>query len=147
MTFNGLPLHPLVVHATVVCLPVAALVALGYCVPRWRDRLRWPLLVLGIVSAGLVWLTSASGHDLNDTRFATATGLLAQRIQHHADLAGKLQVATYVFAGLTVLAAWLHHRPGVVRYALAVLLALAAIGVVVLCGMTGDAGARAAWGQ
>lgn len=147
VTVNGLPLHPLVVHATVVALPVTALVALGYCVPRWRDRLRWPLLVLGLVSAALVWITVRSGHSLDNSRFATATGLLAVRIAHHRSLGHKLEILTWVLAGLIVLAAWLHHRPGIVRYGLAVLLAAGAVAVVVLTVMTGEAGARAAWGQ
>jgi hypothetical protein len=146
MTVDGLPLHPLVVHATVVVLPVAALLALGYCVPRWREALRWPLLGAGVLSALLVWLTAASGDDLRSGRFATVTGQLADRIAHHEDLAGKLEVVTYVFAAVCVLAGLLHGRGGALRAALAVLTAAGGIAVVVLCVLTGDAGARAAWG-
>ena len=37
MEINGLPLHPLVVHAAVVFVPLAALAAIALrCVPRWR---------------------------------------------------------------------------------------------------------------
>ena len=36
-TFNGLPLHVLVVHAAVIVTPVAALAALALVRPSWRD--------------------------------------------------------------------------------------------------------------
>ena len=44
-TFMGLPLHPLVIHAAVVLIPILVLVALGYAlVPRLRDRIGSGLL-------------------------------------------------------------------------------------------------------
>ena len=53
MEINGLPLHPLVVHAAVVFLPCAALLALVYAaVPRWRWAVRWPMVGLTAVGAG-----------------------------------------------------------------------------------------------
>ena len=52
MEINGLPLHPLVVHAAVVFGPLAALAALAYVVlPAWRDRLRWPMVVLALMGS------------------------------------------------------------------------------------------------
>ena len=54
MEINGLPLHPLVVHAAVIFGPLAALAALVYAVvPRWRDRLRWPMVALALVAGGV----------------------------------------------------------------------------------------------
>ena len=38
-TFGGLPLHPLIIHATVVFVPLLVLFAIGYAVvPRLRGR-------------------------------------------------------------------------------------------------------------
>ena len=52
MELNGVPLHPLVVHAVVVLGPLAALTGLAYAfVPQWRWLLRWPLFVLAVVTA------------------------------------------------------------------------------------------------
>lgn len=147
MTVNGLPLHPLVVHATVVALPAAALLALAYCIPRWRDRLRWPLLAAGVVAAVLVWVANRTGHSLKSARFATATGELASRIAHHQSLANRLQLVTFLFAVICVVAVLLHARRGSLRAGLAALLAAGAIAVTVLCVLTGDAGAQAVWGQ
>ncbi len=46
--FNGIPLHPLFVHATVVAIPVVALLALG---AGWSNRLRtWLGLVLPVLA-------------------------------------------------------------------------------------------------
>lgn len=147
MTINGLPLHPLVVHGAVVFSTIAALLAIAYLVPQWRVHLRWPLLVIGILSAVSVWFAAFTGGSLEDTtRSAMAANpALAKAIHHHEDLAGKLQASTWVLAVLAAGAWWFHHRPGWARTALLVLLPLCGVAALVLVVMTGDAGARAVW--
>jgi hypothetical protein len=146
VTVNGLPLHPLVIHATVVALLVLAILAVAYLRPRWQAPLRWPLAGLAVASAVLVWFTGVTGHSLEHERFATATGVLAQRIHHHQDLAGKLAVATYALAGVAVVMTVLRGRlPGWLTWIGSALLVLGAVAVVVLCVLTGDAGAKAVW--
>lgn len=148
MTVTGLPLHPLIVHATVVALPALVLLALGYLRPPWRRPLQWPLVGLGVVSAVLMFLTTSSGDALKHDRFATATGVLAERIRHHEDLAGKLAVATYVLAAVAVLLPLLRGRlPAPLRWIGSVLLLVGALGVGVLVVLTGHAGAAASWAQ
>lgn len=147
MTINGLPLHPLVVHAAVVFAPIAGLLALGYLVPTWRHHLRWPLLLVSVAAAVLVWFAAATGDSLAHSTSAAmaANPVLAQAIHHHEDLAGKLQASTWVLAALAAGTWWFHHRPGWVRTALLGLLPLCGIAALVLVVMTGDAGARAVW--
>lgn len=149
MTINGLPLHPLVVHAAVVFAPIAGLLAIAYLVPGWRHHLRWPVLVVTVLAAALVWFASATGDSLKhaaDLRSAMAANpALAQAIHHHEDLAGKLQVSTWVLAALGVLVWWFHHRPGWIRNALLVLLPVCGVAALVLVVLTGDAGAKAVW--
>jgi hypothetical protein len=148
MTVNGLPLHPLVIHATVVALLVLAILAVAYVRPRWQEPLRWPLAVLAVVSAALVWFTGVTGHSLERDRFATATGVLAQRIHHHQDLAGRLALATYVLAGIVVVMTVLRGRlPAWLAWLGSALLVVGAAVVVALGVLTGDAGAKAVWGQ
>ena len=85
-TIAGLPLHPLVVHATEVIVPAAALVLLlAVLWPRFR---RWaPYLPLGlsIIAVVLVPLSTESGealehrvggNDLIETHSQLAEGLL-----------------------------------------------------------------------
>ncbi|TNM47208.1 hypothetical protein FHP29_03295 [Nocardioides albidus] len=145
MELNGVPLHPLVVHAAVVFTPLAALAALGYAVPSWRDRLRWPLVVLAAVSVVSVWVAYLSGEDLMADRFGAATGPFAERLRTHADWAERLRIGVTAFAVLAFAAAWLHSRTGAVRTALTALTVLAALATLVLVFLTGDAGAQATW--
>ena len=65
MTINGIPVHPLVVHAAVVLVPLAALFVAAYAV--WRGR-RWqtrtPALVLALAAAASVQLAAMTGDQL-----------------------------------------------------------------------------------
>ena len=42
---NGMPLHPLIIHAPVIGIPLAFLLAVLFAFPRTRAWARWPLLV------------------------------------------------------------------------------------------------------
>ena len=145
MEINGVPLHPLVVHAAVVFTPLACLAALAYCVPSWRDRLRWPLVVLAAISVVSIWVAYLSGEDLRDERFAQATGPFLERLEDHEEWADRLRIGGSVFGVLAFAAAWFHTRTGAVRTTLTVLTALGALATLVLVYLTGDAGAQATW--
>lgn len=148
MEINGVPLHPLVVHAAVVFGPLSALAALAYLVPAWRERLRWPMVVLAVIAAGSIWAAYLSGEDfLESSRFDGVAGVLAERIERHEELAETLRLVVSGFAVVAVLSALLHRRGGGVRLVLSVLLAASAIAVVVWSVLTGDAGAQAVWGS
>ncbi|MBV9830859.1 MAG: hypothetical protein JOZ82_04630, partial [Marmoricola sp.] len=65
MHVNGLPLHPLVVHAAVVFVPLAAIAVGVYALAsRWRWALRWPMAVLAVLAALAVQLAAMSGDNL-----------------------------------------------------------------------------------
>ena len=148
MEINGLPLHPLLVHAAVVLGPLAALAALLYVVvPRWRDTLRWPMLVVVLVATAAIWAAYLSGVNFRASKDFFTQGAIGERVQTHADLAAKLRLMTSGFAVVGIAAAWLHDRGGAVRVVLGVLLALAAVGTLVLTVLTGEAGSRAVWGS
>lgn len=147
MEINGLPLHPLVVHAAVVLGPLAALAALAHAlVPRWRDRLRWPLLVLVLAGTGAIWAAYLTGVNFRASRPYFTQGPLAEKVAHHAQLASTLRLVNSAFAVVTVAAVWLHDRRGGLRVVLSVLVAVAALATLVWTVLTGDAGARAVWG-
>jgi len=64
-TVNGLPAHILLVHATVVLLPLAALLlVLTAAWPAARRRLAGPNVILSIVVVVLVPLTTSAGEWL-----------------------------------------------------------------------------------
>lgn len=144
MEINGLPLHPLVVHAAVVFGPLAAVVALAYVVlPAWRDRLRWPMVVLALIGTGAITAAYFTGMNFFNSRPPELQQL--EILQTHRTRAIRLFWVTLGFGVLAVLAAWLHTRTGVVRVVLNVLLGLAALAVLALAVLAGDAGSRAVW--
>lgn len=148
MEINGLPLHPLVVHAAVVFGPLGALGAVLYAVvPRWRDQLRWPMLVVVLAAAAAIWVAYYTGVNFRASRDFFSQPPLAAKIDRHAHLAGILRWVTTGLAVVAVLAAWLHARGGAVRVVLGAALVVAAGATLVYCALTGDAGAQSVWGQ
>jgi len=86
-TIIGLPAHPLLVHAVVVLLPLAAVGAAALAVrPRWRQRYAWPVLGLTLAGVGAVPVAQEAGEQLN-ARLATLDNPLIQR---HAELGNDL---------------------------------------------------------
>jgi hypothetical protein len=147
MEINGIPLHPLAVHAAVVLGPAAALAALLYLVPAWRDRLRWPMLVLAVTACAAIWVAYLSGQDFLDSgRFDGLAGELAERIEEHEELAETLRLVVTGFTVVAVVTGLLHRRGGAARIVLSVLLAASAVALAVWTFLVGEAGARAVWG-
>ena len=144
MEINGLPLHPLLVHAAVVLGPLAALAALMYAVvPAWRARLRLPMAALAVVAGIAVLAAYLSGNNFLDTR--PELGQLPG-VDVHQDRAQFALWATLAFALVALATAWLHDRSATARTLASVVLGLAALGVLVTVTLTGDSGARAVWG-
>ncbi len=143
MEIGGLPLHPLVIHATVVLTPVAALCALAYAVVgRWRDRLRWPMGVLAVLATASVVAAYLTGRNLLEGRPALGTKPL---VVTHEDRATLLLWVALGFGAVSVVATWLHVRAGAVQVVLRVALTVIALAVLVQVVRTGDAGSRAVW--
>ena len=150
-TIFGLPLHILVIHAVVVLVPLcAALVVLMLFSSTWRDRLRWPLLVLLTIAAGSAFVAKQSGEAL-DARLRITTN---PDLNRHVLLGGKAPWIVLAFWMLAV--AWLvldsrrdaagSAGPGTLRL-LGVLALVAAVGATTWIVITGDAGSRAVWSQ
>lgn len=92
-TLFGLPAHPLIVHATVVAVPAAALtVATAALWPRFRARAGMLPLVLSVTALVLVPLTVKSGESLADDVDRT------DAVRRHMDLGDGLLPWTVVLA-------------------------------------------------
>ncbi|WP_426566771.1 DUF2231 domain-containing protein [Angustibacter sp. McL0619] len=146
-TIFGLPMHPLVVHATVVVVPTAALsIALAACWPRFRRWAGFLPLLLSVVALLLVPLSTSSGESLE--RHVPETELLRQ----HTEMADGLLVWVII---LTVAAAGLYWqdrtsklpRRALVTVAISVLAAVGVVGTVVQVVRIGHSGAKAAWSE
>jgi uncharacterized membrane protein len=157
-SINGLPVHPLVVHAVVVLFPLAILGAVAIVFrPDWRER--YGVLVVGI--AGLATLAIP---------VATSSGeALEHRVGspgEHAQLGDQLiwfalplfvLLAAFVWVNRIAGTAWRLDRSktsGLVRSLskgpghrwFAGLLVISALATGVQVYRVGDSGARAAWG-
>jgi hypothetical protein len=155
MELNGVPLHPLVVHAVVVLGPLAALTGLLYAaVPRWRWLLRWPLLVLAVLTAATAFLATTSGDDLLEARPG-----LEELVEEHQERGELLRNVALAHVPVSVLAAWAlggvsalasgrgaQETRGALGMVAAVLLAAASVALLVTLFLAGDSGAQAVWG-
>lgn len=144
---NGLPLHPLIVHATVVLVPMAAaLVLVAALVPRFR---RWagPVpLIASIIGLALVPLTTSTGETLE--HHVAHSALLEQHVRLADGLLPWMITLTVVAAALYAIH-WRSTHGGPAMRALSVavtVLALAAsVDTTVQVVRIGHSGARAAW--
>ena len=150
-----MPLHPLVVHAVVVLGPLAALTGLVYAaVPRWRWLLRWPLLVLAVLTAVTASLATTSGDDLLEARPE-----LEPLVEEHEERGELLRNVALGYVPVSVLAAWAlggvsalasgrgaQETRGALGMVAAVLLAVASVALLVTLFLAGDSGAQAVWG-
>jgi hypothetical protein len=145
MEINGLPLHPLVIHAAVVFGPLAALAALAYAlVPKWRDRMRMPMLVLAVVAGLAIVAAYITGNSFLHSKPELEQ---LQQVQTHASRGRITLWVTLAFVVVALGAGYLHERRGAVRVAVSGLLAVAALATLVMVVLTGDAGARSVWGS
>jgi hypothetical protein len=147
-TFNGLPLHVLVVHGAVVVTPVAALAALALVRPSWRSRLRWPVAIALVAAWLLVWVARASGEALQlaiKDQIAVNEAAVAA-LDRHITFADRLNYVLFALVVVAVLFAWLLPRfPRAAGTVGAVVIAVLAVLVIGLTAQTGDQGARTAW--
>ncbi len=140
-TINGLPLHPLVVHAVVVLLPLAVLGTIAIAVrPQWRAT--YGPLVVAVAAAATVLcpLATSSGEALEQH-----VGDPGQ----HAQLGDQLVWFALPVLVLSLLLVWFDRRarPGRLTSVVAALAVVASVACAVQVFRVGDSGARAAWGD
>ena len=151
----GLSLHPLVVHATVVLVPMASVVVLLAAVlPRFR---RWAGVLPVLLALGALVLTPvATGSGENLQRQLAARGVTNPLVPEHAELGELLiwwVVPLFVVALATYVVARRDRRSGTgpvaPRWAtvgLAVLGVVVPLGAIVQVVLIGHSGAEAVWG-
>lgn len=156
--FDGLPLHPLFVHAAVVAVPVVALLAIAAAwIPRVRDWLGIVLPILAAVAFLATLVAKESGEALATQVSQTAA------VTAHTEIADIATAGAFLlFVGAWVQWGWLHFfvrprpgrpsarvtRPGLVRavsVGVSILLTLVGVFAIVSVVVVGDTGARAVW--
>ena len=147
-TFLGVPLHPLVIHAAVVLIPLLIAGVLAYAfVPRLRSRLDWAVVALAVVAplSALAAKITGDAFRARQVRRNTARGEILAKIDHHR-LLGTWTLYVTIALGVVALALVLLRRRPV---ALSALLVVAALGLSVATGilvfLAGDSAARIVW--
>lgn len=145
-TFFGLPLHPLVVHAPVVLVPLTALGLVAVVVvPRWR-RPYGPLLVLGAIAASSsAWAARLTGEAFEES--LDLSGPVAEKVAIHESLGTTLPWFVLVQAVLTIAFMLVDRRDAAraVVLGVAILAVVAAGAATVQLVRTGHAGSAAVW--
>lgn len=163
----GLPVHPLVVHAVVVLLPMAVVGSMLVAVwPASRARWAWPVVVLTAAAVVAIPLATSTGEGLEHNLPRTPA------IAAHAELGDQLLVFAAPLLVCVAALAFLDRRrrrsvaaaptggPGAMTASTAtsagarltaVLVAVLTVVFAVVCAVQvfriGDSGARAAWGD
>ena len=161
-----IPTHPLAVHAPVVLVPIATVVAVVLAVKSdWRARVGWLMPAAVFVLVAMLFVAKESGESLLESEDETLFLLGTQaQISNHQDLGNATFVLAIVWFVLTLAVAirdWSHGRGertqplsagvGVVErdtvaLVLAILAAVAAVITTVWLIRTGHAGAESRWG-
>jgi hypothetical protein len=150
---NGLPVHALVIHAAVVFVPLLALGAVVYgLIPRWRPRIGWAVLLLGVLAPATSFVAMESGEALRNRLLEQGlSGRGAEIIDDHMGYGTLTFWFSLALGVVSIILVLLTLRtpsrlPRAADLGLAVIMvALAAVsGYYVF--MTGDSGATAVWG-
>lgn len=141
-TLSGLPLHPLLVHAAVVLLPVMSVVTvLVVARSAWRPALRW-VVVADFITFVCVFATAQAGEALQ-SRLSQAVG---HPVAHdHSELGETLIPISFLLFLVALGARYLLRRGG-----LWATVSIVAVGLVGLLGVgmtvaVGHSGAEASW--
>ena len=150
---SGLPLHPLLVHAVVVLIPLTVLAVVltqFWTAARRRLGIVTPLAALAMLV--LVPITIAAGNSLADVLGPYA--LIGTHRQY-----GQMMLPWTIALFVVAAAQWVWFRWGVLKYrqprsrpatvvplALMVAIIIVTLGTLSTVIQAGDTGARAVWG-
>ena len=154
---GNLPLHPLVVHAAVVGIPLAVLLAFLFAFPRTRAWARWPLAIVLVGATGATFVARQSGLALEAALGIKGGNPVGDLIAKHYQLGNQLLYIMIVFTVIGLLNAFVVSRgasdsdagdaeqSAIVRIGLPVLLVLVALVAFTWVVRVGDLGAHAVW--
>lgn len=146
MEVFGLPLHPLVVHAAVVLVPLACLGALIVTVSgKARRRYGWLTAAFGLAGAVSAVVARLSGEAL----FASIGGSAATVAHRNWGLVAPFPAIVLALAipALLLMDRRTTGRPGTAFWIAAAVTAVAAVSGLALVGFAGHTGATAVWGR
>ena len=152
-TFNGLPLHPLLVHAVVILIPLTAIaLLLAVFWPAARRRLGLVVPLAALLLVVLVPITVQAGEALKEV-----VGPIPAVLTHESY--GQMVLPWVISLAVVAVGEWVWYRffdermttssprfVRVLRIVIAVAAVIVAVGSIVIVVLTGEAGTRAVWG-
>jgi len=164
--WEGLPMHPLLVHVPVILIPTVGVGTLIVVFRQeWFERHSLWLAAVSVVALGALDLTLNAGNSLRNDLDLYGNSTVDSLINRHANAASILQIFTIAFtvALIVTIAIDLHSRgrrtgvgaldavAGLLLTVLRsvrtgrVIVGLLALGCLYFVFLTGDLGARAVW--
>ena len=144
----GIPAHPLIVHAAVVLLPLAA-IATVVCAAVPRARRPYAPIAFGValIATFAVYLAQGSGEELEER--VDETELVEEHTEHAEQVLPWAIALTVVSAGVAAIPALERRRPNMNPRTITAVAVVASL--IVAAGATytvievGHSGAKATW--
>ena len=142
---NGLPVHPLVLHVTVVFIPLAALgLILMAVLPRFGARFGWVVTAAAAVALAFSFVTKESGEQLEK--------IVGEPGFDHAEWGDRIPIVAGVLFLMTLIL-WLAQRSWAKKedagkgliIILGVLSVIVAAASMFMVYQAGDTGAKSVW--
>lgn len=141
---DGLPVHPLVVHAAVVFIPLTALgLIVMALIPKFGAKLGWLVTLSGAVALGASFITKESGEQLAE--------LVGEPGFDHEEWGERIPIVAAVLFAMTLIL-WLAQRSWAKREGGTGLIVILGIVAILIAGASlfmvfkaGDTGARSVW--
>ena len=162
---GNLPLHPLVIHAAVIGIPLAVLLAFLFAFPKTRAWARWPLAIVVVGATAVTFVARQSGLALETHLGIKPGNPVGTLIAKHYQLGNQLLYIMIVFSVVALLNVFLVSRstaggttggstqpatggstqPAIIRVVLPIALLIVAVVALVWVVRVGDLGATAVW--
>ncbi len=146
-TIGGIPLHPLVVHAVVVLIPLAALGVIAIAlVPKWRSRFGILVVAVTAFATAMVPIATSTGETLEE-RVGES-----ELVEEHAELGEAVLYTAVPLLILAVALWWLGWRaqrdapaPRWLKLLVPIVSVVVAAIAIVQMVLVGHSGAEAVW--
>lgn len=146
-TIGGIPLHPLVVHAVVVLIPLAAIGVIAISVvPKWRSRFGSLVVAITAFATAMVPIATSTGEELEE-RVGES-----ELVEEHAELGETVLYTAIPLLILSVALWWLGRRaqrdapaPRWLNLFVPIVAVLVAAVAIVQMVLVGHSGAESVW--
>jgi uncharacterized membrane protein len=146
-TIGGIPLHPLVVHAVVVLIPLAALGVIAIAlVPKWRSQFGILVVAVTAFATAMVPIATSTGETLEE-RVGES-----ELVEEHAELGEAVLYTAVPLLILAVALWWLGWRaqrdapaPRWLNLLVPIVSVVVAAIAIVQMVLVGHSGAEAVW--